>query len=74
MDLDDPERSKRINQLLHLAEIGIALKSQTDMLLHQRMDEFAREIQSLPRDDPRRALIAEEMLRLSGGQKITREH
>jgi hypothetical protein len=74
MDLDDPERSKRINQLSHLAEISTALKSQTNTLLLQRMDEFAREIQSLPRHDSRLAHIADEILRLSGNLKTIGEH
>ena len=65
MNLDDPVRAERLQELCALSQLTRSFKPKGNKMIHERMDALAREILTLPRGHQRRALIVGEILRLS---------
>ena len=61
MDRDDPKRGPLLEELSGLTQLRLWLKSESNRLLAQPMEELARELVALKVGDRRRVQIAEIM-------------
>ena len=65
VDRDDPKRGPLLEELSGLTQLRLWLKSESNRLLAQPMDELARELAALKVRDRRRVQIIAEIMRWS---------